>query len=149
MKKNEHQGIVFDKLVLEKVNFEINPDYNFGREPFAIRMSGDIKKFLSDDKKHLKVVHHADVHLEGVEPSPMKIYIVLAGQFSVMDEQDNNLLMEFAEVHAPTIMFPFIRETIANLTMRTDFAPLLIPPSSICALGEKKEITEESVKITC
>lgn len=138
MKKTEHQGIAFDKLILEKVNFEIDPNYTFSESPLEVNMGVDVEKNLSDDKKRLKIVLHVNVDLSGVDPSPMKIYTVVAGHFSLRDEQNIGALEEFAEIQAPTVMFPFIREVIANLTMRTDFPPLLIPPVNIWVMLGKK-----------
>ncbi|MEI7672134.1 MAG: protein-export chaperone SecB, partial [Deltaproteobacteria bacterium] len=93
-----------------------------------------------EDKKRLKIVLNVHIDLSGVDPSPMKIFITVAGHFSLHDEQNDGALEEFAEIQAPTIMFPFVREIIANLTMRADFPPLLIPPVNMrMILGKKKE----------
>ena len=115
MKKDEHQGIIFNKLILEKVNFEIDPDYAFGKDPLEVRMSGNVNRFFSDDKKHLKVTLHINVDLAGVDPAPMKIYTVMAGYFSLMDEKDNKSLVEFAEIHAPHFGFSLICGFSANV----------------------------------
>ncbi|MDO9230273.1 MAG: protein-export chaperone SecB [Syntrophales bacterium] len=140
MKQNEHQGIAFVKLILEKVNFEIDPHYTFGKTPLDVQLGVDVEKSFSEDKKRLKIVLHVHIDLSGVDPSPMKIFIVAAGHFSLHDEQNIGALEEFADIQAPTIMFPFVREVIANLTMRTDFPPLLLPPVNMrVILGKKKE----------
>ena len=140
MKKNEHQGIAFDKLILEKVTFETDPDYTFGKKPLGVQFGVDVEKSLSEDKKRLKIVLHVHIDLSGVDPSPMKIFTVVAGYFSLHDEQNIGALEEFAEIQAPTVMFPFVREIIANLTMRTDFPPLLIPPVNMrLILGKEKK----------
>ena len=105
----------------------------------------DVKKSLSEDKKRLKIVLHVNIDLSGVDPSPVKIFIAVAGHFSLRDEQNAGALEEFAEIQAPTIIFPFIREIIANLTMRTDFPPLLIPPVNIRVMfGKKKKSIENA-----
>ncbi len=140
MKQHEHQGIAFEKLILEKVNFEIDPHYTFTKKPLAVQFGVDVEKSLSEDKKRLKIVLNVHIDLSGVDPSPMKIFITVAGHFSLHDEQNDGALEEFAEIQAPTIMFPFVREIIANLTMRADFPPLLIPPVNMrMILGKKKE----------
>ena len=140
MKQNEHQGIAFDKLILEKVNFEIDPNYMFGKKPLGVQLGVDVEKCLSENKKLLKIVLHVHIDLSGVEPSPIKILLTVAGHFTLQDEQNAGALEEFAEIQAPTILFPFVREIIANLTMRTDFPPLLIPPVNMrVMLGKKKE----------
>lgn len=148
MKQNEHQGIAFDKLILEKVTFETDPNYTFGKKPLGVQFGVDVEKSLSEDKKRLKIVLHVHIDLSGVDPSPMKIFIVVAGHFSLRDEQNVGALEEFAEIQAPTIIFPFVREIIANLTMRTDFPPLLIPPVNMrVILGKKKESIGQVKKI--
>ena len=146
MKQNEHQGISFDKLILEKVNFEIDPNYTFGKKPLAVRLAVDVGKFLSNDKNKLKIILKVHIDLSGVETSPIKIFIVVAGHFSLHDEKNIGALEEFAELQEPTIMFPFIREIIANLTMRTDFPPLLIPPVNMHVILEKKKESIGQIK---
>lgn len=138
MKKNEHQGISFDKMILEKVNFETDPNYTFDSDQLSVNLGLNVEKFFSDDKHHLKLVLNANVHLSGVEPSPMRIYVSVAGYFTLQDKKNTGALETFSEIQAPTILFPFIREIIANLTMRTDFPPLLIPPSNVWVLLGKQ-----------
>jgi preprotein translocase subunit SecB len=143
MKKNEHQGIAFQRLILEKVNFEVNPDFSFGGEPLAVAMDVNADAFFSEDKKNLRSVLTTNIALSGAEPSPMKILVAVAGYFSLEDGQSTCVLEEFAEIQAPAMLFPFMREVVANLTMRTDFPPLLLPPANIWALLGKKN-TEKS-----
>jgi len=147
MKKNEQQGISFDKLILEKVNFTIDPDYSFGGEPLSVKMSFSSDKTFSATKKQLKFLLHANIDLAGVDPSPMKVDVAVAGHFSITDDNDPTILKEFSDVQAPAMLFPFIREIVGNLTMRTDFPPLLIPPANIRVLIGKK-IESEKVKKT-
>lgn len=138
MRKNEQQGISFDKLILEKVNFEIDPVYAFEGETLSVRMGFATDKVFSPDKRHLKLVLNANIDLVGVEPSPMKVLLAVAGYFSIGDDNDSAILEEFSDVQAPAMLFPFVREIVGNLTMRTDFPPLLIPPTNIKALIGKK-----------
>lgn len=138
MKKNEHQGIEFQRLILEKVDFEVDPDFTFGGEPLAVAMDVNADAFFSEDKKSLRSVLTTNIALSGAEPSPMKIIIAVAGYFSLEDDHNTGVLEEFAEIQAPAMLFPFIREVVANLTMRTDFPPLLLPPANMWALLNKK-----------
>jgi preprotein translocase subunit SecB len=145
MKKNEHQGISFDKMILEKVNFETDPNYNFDSDQLAVSFGLNVEKYFSDENHQLKLVLNANVNLSGVEPSPMQIFISAAGYFTLHDKNNSGALEEFSEIQAPTMLFPFIREIIANLTMRTDFPPLLIPPSNVWVLLAKHN-GEDDVK---
>lgn len=138
MKKNDHQGIAFQRLILEKVDFEVNPDFAFGGEPLAVAMDVNADAFFSEDKKSLRSVLTTNIALSGAEPSPMKIIVAVAGYFSLKDDHSTSVLEEFAEIQAPALLFPFMREVVANLTMRTDFPPLLLPPANIWALLGKK-----------
>ena len=142
MKKNEQQGISFNKLILEKTNFEIDPSYTAGDAALSVKLGFSFDKVFSEDKRNLKFVLNTDAELVGVDPSPMKIFVSMAGYFSINKTGDPATLEEFSEIQAPALLFPFTREVIGSLTMRTDFPPLLIPPTNFLALigssGDKK-----------
>jgi preprotein translocase subunit SecB len=139
MKKNQQQGISFDKVILEQVNFETDPDYQLGDRPLSVKTKLTPKKKLFDNKTKLKLTLNIEIEFIDTKNTPMKINVSAAGYFSVKDISNVDILEEFSEIQAPAMLFPFIREIVSNLTMRTDYEPLVLPPVNFLALiGQKK-----------
>jgi len=147
MKKHEHQGISFEKVILEKVNFEIDPLYSFGDAPLSVKIGIKPSKEFSPEKRELKLILNTEINIKGVEPSPMKISLSVAGYFSITGDNDSVVLEEFSDIQAPAMLFPFVREIVSNLTMRTDFKPLLLPPTNFMALIGRKTRKKKSEPI--
>lgn len=51
---------------------------------------------------------------------------------------DEKLRDQFFYINCPAILFPFARETIADMTRRGGFAPLCLPPVNFIALAKAR-----------
>lgn len=60
------------------------------------------------------------------------------GHFVFKDNPDNNLINNVSTINCPAIIFPYIRETIADITRRAGFPPLHIPPINFINLTKKQ-----------
>lgn len=70
----------------------------------------------------------------------------VTGRFQPLEEDPNFPLSEFAETNGPAIVFPFVREFVANLTARTRQGMVLFPPVNVAALV-KAQKSRESVEV--
>jgi|LGVE01.1.fsa_nt_gb preprotein translocase subunit SecB len=98
----------------EKVGeIEVNPSLNFGHKT---------------DGKFLEV----NLGISFDHPAaPFKFNIVAFGKFKFkknIDETFGDKINEVAIVNCSSIIFPFIRETVAELTRKAGFNPMLLPP---------------------
>jgi len=48
-------------------------------------------------------------------------------------------LDSFANINAPAIIFPFIREHLSNVSMKAGIQPILLPPINFVKLAEDKK----------
>lgn len=144
MKKDRQPGIDFVKIVLEKANLEVNANYSNIEEDINVELSVKVNRKLDKTKKNLIVNLEVALFKETVNP-PLRVSVLAAGYFSVKNDEDIESLEGFSRIQAPALIFPFIRETIANLTMRTGNPPLLIPPINILQLiGKSGKIRKRS-----
>lgn len=125
-------GINFNDLVLEEINFKLNPDFKPAKK-IKVDVSYDINYEIDETKKILKVRVGVFI-FEKTENAPFKLSIYLLAVYSLEGSFDEEKLKNFADVQAPALIFPFIREIVANITMRTPFPPLLLPPINIFKL---------------
>ncbi len=68
----------------------------------------------------------------------------MIGVFQVVGEQQGVDTQTFARRHAPAILFPFLRETLAALTARGLCGPLLLQPINLYALADSNSVTADA-----
>lgn len=69
---------------------------------------------------------------------PAHIAVAIQGRFA-SHADENAELEDFAAYQAPTILYPFAREAIANLTMRTRGGVILLPALNVPAMLRSAE----------
>ncbi len=73
------------------------------------------------------------------ESSEFTASISMVGIFKVEKEPQELPLQQFAEINAPAIIYPFIREHLANLTMKAGMKAVLLPPVNFVQLYEDRK----------
>lgn len=143
MKKTEHQGISFDRFIIERINLEINPGFIRKEDGISVDASFKVKRTIEEAKRLLTIKFETSLFEKSDNP-PMKMSISAAGFFSLKENEDIKILHDFSRIQGPALMFPFLREVIADLTMKTGFPPLLLPPTNIHKLiGMRKKKKEK------
>ncbi len=105
---------------------------------FKMNQLGDPKEEISIDSRI--TIDHAwqessnsikltlTVNISG-DNSPFNLDVTMGGIFTfkaAISEKDQ--IDHVAEINCASILFPFLRETVADLTRRAGFTPLLLPP---------------------
>ena len=65
--------------------------------------------------------------------------IVGAGLFFIDQLPDENIIKQLSTINCPAILFPYIRETIADLTRRAGFKPLHHDPINFIEYAKLRE----------
>ena len=73
---------------------------------------------------------------KGHENVPVNLSAEIIGNFSTLDGK-SQIPKEFAEVAAPTIMFPYLRQVVSDLTGRLGVPPLIVQPMNVAALTKQ------------
>jgi preprotein translocase subunit SecB len=70
--------------------------------------------------------------LQPTQARPETLYAVVVGQFHLVGPTPPPLAFpRFVLLGAPTLLFPYIREAVSNLTMRGPLGPLLLDPINL------------------
>ncbi len=128
MKKKYETGIVFKHVHIEQLSFQRLPDHKPGKIAVDIQFSAHPE--IDVEQKTLKLRMAANL-FENAENAPFKMHVGLCGEFQA---EDVERLKTFAMIQAPALMFPFLREIIANITLKAGFPALLLPPTNIQGL---------------
>lgn len=134
---------------VKDVSFE-NPN-----APMTLQAPGDNPKLeinvRVDAIKHTEDVFEVDIHFEAKAESDVgviyNVELVYATLFRVMNIPDE-LLRPVLFVDGPTIMFPYLRRVVSDLTRDGGYQPLLVDPIDFATLfqqnGEKAVIRDLS-----
>lgn len=74
---------------------------------------------------------------------PYNVEVVYVGRFGIGDLPEGLTRENFARTNAAAIMFPFVRATIADITMRGSVGPLVLPPVNVVAMLQESRREDE------
>jgi preprotein translocase subunit SecB len=81
---------------------------------------------------------------------PYYFEVQAGGLFKFKNVPDEKLLKQLATINCPAIIFPYIRETVADLTRRAGYPPLHLAPVNFVELAKnlpgKKKGKRRSLK---
>ncbi len=113
---------------------EANIDFN------NVKFHNDID--LQMDSKQQDLLLYVSVTLHFNARSGDKILIgskiSMTGLFEIPKEKPVLSVEDFSKINAPAIIFPFIREHLANMSMKAGIQPILLPPINFVKLAEEK-----------
>ena len=128
-------------ISLLECHFKVNPEYRFKDKPVNISSSIDIQ--LAQDTKNVQVI--ISVNSDKKE-QPFIFNIVLSGLFCFEEMLPQNELERVAHINCAAIVFPYIRETVADITRRAGLPPFHMGPINFIKLYEAKQEVERSRK---
>jgi preprotein translocase subunit SecB len=135
-----HHSMKFANFNLLHVTFHLNEKFNDKEKEEAFLPEIAIDNIVTKKSKEMAV-------LMGVRKTdgnvPYYFEVRAGGLFKFDKLPGQKILKQFASVNCPAIIFPFIRETIADLTRRAGFPPLHLDPINFIELAnlskEKKK----------
>lgn len=128
-------GIQFNSVALTELYFKKNRSFVSPKDGIPIEIVFKTKNSFSPDKKNLTVVLSVLLFQEK-KNRPFEMEVSVEGTFIGKDYKE---LLKFSKVLAPAHLFPFVREIIANATMKANIPPLLLPPVNLLAATTKKK----------
>lgn len=129
-------NIILDNIYLTHVNFEENANFKMSGNAALDCKIDFITRF---NKEKTQLVFQEKVHLLFPEiQGPFQLQVAMAGVFHVDDAKYAAQLENFANVGAPAILFPHLREVVDTLTGKSKFPRLVLPLVNFQAIAEKK-----------
>lgn len=130
-------SMTFINFALTKVNFTINRDFK-PEETKKVQIDPElaISSEVKREEKHL-IIMLGVRQLTGNLPYYFEVESAALFQFDEIPEE--KILKQLSDMNCPAIMFPYIRETIADLTRRAGFQPLHLNPINFIQLAKDRE----------
>jgi preprotein translocase subunit SecB len=132
MDESKPPGIRIGQIFLERASFKHRDDY-LALPASSAAQVGDVtvtyeSGMAEDETKGLLRIHVR------TKPENKPIYefdISMVALLQVDEEQRNMELSDYLITAGLTLLFPFVREAVANITMRGRFGPIWIHPMNI------------------
>ncbi|MBU0463568.1 MAG: protein-export chaperone SecB [Proteobacteria bacterium] len=70
---------------------------------------------------------------------PFSLQIVMNGLFELGYDISDEEIDQLANINLAAILFPFLREVVADITIKAGFAPLLLPPINFVEVYQKNQ----------
>ncbi|GBE06487.1 protein-export protein SecB [bacterium BMS3Abin10] len=122
--------------------FSLNPKYDLSKEkPVTINSSFDIQYQVNNNVAQLTMKVFSDT-----ETQPFYYNVTLVGLFNFDKIPDHKILDRIVNVNCASILFPYIRETVADLTRRANIPPFHLSPVNFVVEYDKKLKSTKSKK---
>ncbi|MBI5234997.1 MAG: protein-export chaperone SecB [Deltaproteobacteria bacterium] len=130
-----------ERFRLVDLAFAINVGFKKKHELVEIRPQIAVAHKYDDKKKALDI--RIKVTLSNGN-TPFTFMVTGEGRFVFKAAPDKQTIANVANINGPAIVFPYVRETIADMTRRAGFQPLHLQPINFVRLAAKKKQTAAS-----
>jgi preprotein translocase subunit SecB len=145
---NNLYDFMFNDFRLLSVHFDLKTD-----KEYKLRKDVEVKTNLSlnheyfQEQKTLKLVMRVDVHGEKL---PFSLSIQAGGSFifpNCPEKTSPDDLDKIARIHCAAIIFPYLREAVADIVRRSGLPQLNLPPVNFVEYYKKntKEATTHKI----
>ncbi len=132
-------GITIAQIYAEHVEFSHRDDaLNLPHETRvpAGEIEMEVGIFTSKDSPNSAALR-LTVRSKAVPDALYRFRIQLIGVVMATPGQENLPPVEYVTTHGATMLFPFARELLANLTMRGKFGPIWLTPTNFLAAAQQ------------
>jgi len=135
----------FADFKILQVNFSVIRGFTPPEKNESVEIGSSINIGHEEEANQLQVFLTVTFDSEHV---PFDLSIECVGLFTFnerLDEYEADFIEEIASVNCAAIIFPYLRETVADLTRRAGFPPLHLPPVNFVEIFKRsKQSNKES-----
>lgn len=144
MDKNYKSSFQFNDYKLQHVEFTYNPDCSSQDSielTFAINVSVSIKD-VNDAIITLEAIIFDDAKKNNY---PFTLKVAISGHFSIDGEQlfTSDEFLAYCKLNGVTVMFPFLRSVIADITKAANIDTLILPLMNISSMLDEKNTIDK------
>ena len=137
----EISRIKIDLVRLVYCHFEVNEAYTTAPARLNVPFGFDFRRtFISP--RELSLVASISV-FEDISEAPFELSVAFELRCSVAKDALADSLRRFGKYNAPGLLIPYLREVVSNVSVRSGFAPLILPPINVQALIDSLEDSAE------
>jgi len=128
-------------IVLIESHFKRQPEIHFKEEGYGNNININLENQTSENKLYITLT--VDFKAGIKDAIDIEASVKMLGVFEY-EESSTIPVSEFANINGPAIIFPFIREHLANCSVKAGMTPILLPPINFVKLQEDQD--KEKIK---
>jgi preprotein translocase subunit SecB len=135
-------NISIGDIRIKSIQFDINDKYSGDLKNISFRFKLFSESRYNDKKQNIYLVFGLKTVQARDDEYPFLFEIKTRAIFRLSENVEKEELDRITNINCPAIIFPYIRETVADLTRRAGFPPLHIAPMNFvkeykesCVLG--------------
>ena len=132
---NNGSGFQLKSIILVDSHMSRKPNVNFKELQLDVEIGTGVG--VKDNVVNVKLSVNVKQMENGIAQSEMSATMV--GTFEKTGESPLNDMEEFGRINGASIIFPFLREHIANLAMKAGLGPIMLPPVNFQKLNKNKQ----------
>lgn len=132
---NNGSGFQLKSIILVDSHMYRKPNVNFKELQLDVEIGTGVG--VKDNVVNVKLSVNVKQMENGIAQSEMSATMV--GIFEKTGESPLNDMEEFGRINGASIIFPFLREHIANLAMKAGLGPIMLPPVNFQKLNKNKQ----------
>jgi len=140
--------IAIHNIQLQHIRFDRNPNFHIEHENSHIPIRYNISIEHEYHEAHLII--HVKIKSPTEEEDrnlPFYFEIVLMGDFNLVGKVEESMINQYAAINCPAIIFPYLREILADITRRAGFPPLHLQPVNFMKLNKRLSAQEKPVVV--
>lgn len=135
----------FKSVALVESSFVRPLEFEVSGKPGAPDIQLEVSSNRTESSSNLiEVTLGVKVTMESKDKTQkMKVSAKMVGIFQTVGEAPLEAITNFSNINGPAIVFPFVREVIASLTMKANIPPLLLPTMNFAAAYRSSQTAEK------
>lgn len=143
MPTEKDSGFRFDSIRLRELRFEDKDTSSPAHPTRELELRVEVGIDVPEDESRASVTLNLVIKPKDSEDFDT-LSIVLVGVFVPTADEYRTKLEEFAQGQGAALLFPFIREIVANVTARSRGGVILIPPLNLYQLRTESQKAAEA-----
>ncbi|WP_027388871.1 protein-export chaperone SecB [Chrysiogenes arsenatis] len=137
-------GIHLLGTLLEGVNYRTRPRYQLkdvtGQQ--EMQMNFNTSHLKLDDENRYKVSLVTSLVFTEEKTAPFVLEVVISGIFALQGEYDADDMAVVLNVNCPSLLLPYSREMVSNLTLRSEYGVITLPSVNFMQLYQARKKAE-------
>lgn len=139
-KSNVENGFRIENILLMRCSFNRTPTVEFNSAEVKAVFDISVDTNITDNK--VVVSEHLKFEQSFKDVVEISCEITMIGVFEKIGELGIPL-EEFGNINAAAILFPYVRENLSNLSLKSGIGNLILPPANFVKMYQDKKVTVE------
>ena len=132
---NNGSGYQVKSIILVESNLSREPNFNFDN----LKLDVAIGTGVGVKDNIVSVELRVNVKQMQNDTPLSELSATMVGTFEKKGDSPIDNMEDFGRINGASIIYPFIREHIANLAMKAGLGPIMLPPVNFHKLNKKKQ----------